>query len=251
MRPAGYDVIIRQAERALGFLELSLGDAAAAHVVLERLIARSGVGHPVAQAAAADEIEALLETGRFAEAETLLAAFATQAERTRRPRASAAVARSAAFAAAARGDLDEALGHADHAVALAPASEPLEQGRAVLVLGLVARRAKRRGAAREALESAVAIFDAIPAPLWAQRARAELGRIGGRRGSAGELTPSEQRVADLAVAGKKNREIAAELFITVHTVEKTLTRAYAKLGVRSRTELARRLADAEAKPTQE
>jgi DNA-binding NarL/FixJ family response regulator len=136
-------------------------------------------------------------------------------------------------------------------VELARASEPLEHGRAVLVLGLVARRAKRRGAAREALESAVGIFDAIPAPLWAQRARAELGRIGGRRGSAGELTPSEQRVADLAVAGKKNREIAAELFITVHTVEKTLTRAYAKLGVRSRTELARRLADAEAKPTQE
>jgi DNA-binding CsgD family transcriptional regulator len=248
MRPVGYDVIVRSAERALGFLELSLGDAAAAHAVLEPLIMRSGLGHPTAEAAAADEIEALLGMGKVADAETLLAAFAAQAERTRRPRASAAAARSAALAAAARDDLDEALGHADRAVMLAAAAEPLEQGRALLVLGLVRRRAKRRRGAREALESALAVFDALPAPLWAQRTRAELERIGGRRGSAGELTPSERRVADLVLAGKTNREIATELFITVHTVEKALTRAYGKLGVRSRTELARKLADLKATP---
>jgi DNA-binding CsgD family transcriptional regulator len=248
MRPAGYDVIVRQAERALGFLEISLGDAAAAHAVLEPLITGSGLRHPTAEAAAADEIEALLGMGRVADAEALLAAFAAQTKRSRRPRASAAVPRCGALTAAARDDLDEARLQAERAVALTTASEPLEQGRALLVLGLVARRAKRRRAAREALESAVGVFDSVPAPLWAQRARAELERIGGRRGSAGELTPSEQRVADLAVAGKTNREIAAELFITVHTVEKALTRAYAKFGVRSRTELARRLADTEAKP---
>jgi DNA-binding CsgD family transcriptional regulator len=246
MRPVGYDVIVRQAERALGFLELSLGDAAAAHAVLEPLITRSGLGHPTAEAAAADEIEALLGMGRAADAEALLAAFAAQAERSRRPRASAAVARSAALVAAARGDLEEALAHAERAVALSAASEPLERGRALFVLGLVARRAKRRRVAREALESALGIFDAFPAPLWAERARAELERIGGRRGSVGELTPSERRVADLVLAGKTNREIATELFVTVHTVEKALTRAYAKLGVRSRTELARRLTDVEA-----
>jgi DNA-binding CsgD family transcriptional regulator len=250
MRPVGYDVIVRSAERALGFLELSLGDAAAADAVLEPLITRSGLGHPTAEAAAADEIEALLGMGRVADAEALLAAFAAQAERTRRPRASAAVARSAALAAAAHDDLDEALGHADRAVVLAAALEPLEQGRALLVLGLVRRRAKRRRAAREALESALGVFDALPAPLWAQRARTELERIGGRRGSPGELTPSEQRVADLVLAGKTNREIATELFVTVHTVEKALTRAYAKLGVRSRTELARRLVGQEAMPAE-
>jgi DNA-binding CsgD family transcriptional regulator len=251
MRPVGYDVIVRSAERALGFLELSLGNAAAADAVLEPLITRSGVGHPTAEAAAADEIEALLGMGRDADAEALLAAFAAQAERTRRPRAAAAVVRSAALAVAARGDLEEALGHADHAVVLAAASEPLERGRALLVLGLVRRRAKRRRAAREALESALGVFDALPAPLWAQRARLELERIGGRRGSAGELTPSERRVADLVLAGKTNREIATELFITLHTVEKTLTRTYGKLGVRSRTELARLLADREATPAGE
>jgi DNA-binding CsgD family transcriptional regulator len=250
MRPVGYDAIVRQAERALGFLELSLGDAAAAHAVLEPLISRSGLGNPWAEAAAADEIEALLAIGRVADADALLVAFAAQAERTRRPRAAAAVARSAALVAAARDDLDEALGQAARAVVLAAPSEPLEQGRALLVLGLVSRRAKRRRAAREALERALAVFDALPAPLWTQRARAELERIGGRRGSAGELTPSERRVADLVLAGKTNREIASELFVTVHTVEKALTRTYAKLGVHSRTELARRLADMEAMPAE-
>jgi DNA-binding CsgD family transcriptional regulator len=250
MRPVGYDVIVRDAERALGFLELSLGDAAAAHAVLEPLITRSGLDHPVAEAAAADEIEALLGMGRVDDAEALMAGFAAQAARRRRPRALAAVARSAALVAAARDDLDEALAQAERAVALAAPSEPLERGRALLVHGLVDRRAKRRRAAREALETAVGTFDALPAPLWAQRARAELERIGGRRGSAGELTPSERRVADLVLAGKTNREIATELFVTVHTVEKALTRAYAKVGVRSRTELARRLAEVEAVPTE-
>ncbi|TML76205.1 MAG: hypothetical protein E6G12_07450, partial [Actinobacteria bacterium] len=202
MRPVGYDVIVGSAERALGFLELSLGDAAAAHAILEPLIARSGLGHPTAEAAAPDEIEALLGLGRIAHAQALLATFAAQAERTRRPRASAAVARSAALVTAARDDLDAALEHADHAVVLAAASEPFERGRALLVLGLVRRRAKRRRAAREALEGALSVFDTLPAPLWAQRARSELERIGGRRGSPGELTPSERRVADLVLAGK-------------------------------------------------
>jgi DNA-binding CsgD family transcriptional regulator len=250
MRPVGYDVIVRSAERALGFLELSLGDAAAAHAVLEPLITASGLSHPTAEAAAGDEIEALLGMGRVADAEALLAAFAAQVERTRRPRESAAHARSAALAVAARDDLDDALGHADRAVALAAPSEPLEHGRALLVLGLVSRRAKRRRVAREALESAIRVFDSVPAPLWAQRAHAELERVGGRRASAGELTPSERRVADLVLAGKTNREIATELFITVHTVEKALSRTYAKVGVRSRTELARRLADLEATPAE-
>jgi DNA-binding CsgD family transcriptional regulator len=250
MRPVGYDAIVRQAERALGFLELSLGDAAAAHAVLEPLVTRSGLGNPWADAAAPDEVEALLGLGRVADAEALFAAFAAQAERTCRPRASTGVARSAALLAAARDDLDQALGHADRAVALAAPSEPFERGRALLVLGLVSRRAKRRRAAREALESAIGVFDSLPAPLWAQRARAELERVGGRRGSPGELTPGERRVADLVATGKTNREIATELFVTVHTVEKTLSRAYAKLGVRSRTELARRLADLEATPAE-
>jgi DNA-binding NarL/FixJ family response regulator len=56
------------------------------------------------------------------------------------------------------------------------------------------------------------------------------------------MTPSERRVAELAADGLSNKEIAAALYIEVNTVEVHLARAYAKLGVRSRTQLAKRLA---------
>jgi DNA-binding NarL/FixJ family response regulator len=105
----------------------------------------------------------------------------------------------------------------------------------------VRRRAKQKRAAREALEAAAAAFDGIGAAGWADRARSELGRIGGRT-SADGLTPSERRVADLVDKGLTNAEVAATLFLAERTVASHLTHVYAKLGVRSRTELARRLA---------
>jgi len=81
------------------------------------------------------------------------------------------------------------------------------------------------------------------ARLWAERARAELERVGGRQPhSRAELTPSERRVAELAAEGLPNKEVAATLFVSVHTVEVHLSKAYAKLGVHSRTQLARQLA---------
>ena len=103
------------------------------------------------------------------------------------------------------------------------------------------RRAKQRGAARLALDRALAIFERLGAPLWAVKARDELGRIGGRAPSRGELTEAERRVAALVAEGRTNREVAAALFVTEHTVEGALTRAYRKLGIRSRAELAARL----------
>jgi DNA-binding CsgD family transcriptional regulator len=56
------------------------------------------------------------------------------------------------------------------------------------------------------------------------------------------LTPSERRVADLAAAGRTNRDVAQELFVTPKTVEVHLSNAYRKLGIRSRRELAGALA---------
>jgi DNA-binding NarL/FixJ family response regulator len=96
-------------------------------------------------------------------------------------------------------------------------------------------------AACESLQEAFAVFEELGARLWAERARAELGRIGGRAPNAGELTPTERRVAALVAAGRSNKEIASELFVTVRTVETHLTKVYAKLGVHSRTELVSRL----------
>jgi DNA-binding CsgD family transcriptional regulator len=120
--------------------------------------------------------------------------------------------------------------------------QPFERARTLLALGTVQRRAKQRAEARATLEAALAVFEELGAALWAERARAEIGRLGGRRArDRDELTETERRIAQLAADGRSNREIAGELFVSERTVEANLTRAYRKLGVRSRTELARRL----------
>ncbi len=81
------------------------------------------------------------------------------------------------------------------------------------------------------------------------RVEAEERRLGGRRGTSDELTGTEARVAELAGQGLRNAEIAAQLYVTPKTVEATLSRVYRKLGIRSRTELAGRLAAASADGT--
>ena len=107
-----------------------------------------------------------------------------------------------------------------------------------MALGVTKRRARHKRGAREAIEAALAAFEALGEVIWTKRARAELARIGGRTREDG-LTPAERRVAALVAEGRTNREVAAALFLTEHTVETSLTQIYRKLGVRSRTELAR------------
>ncbi len=118
---------------------------------------------------------------------------------------------------------------------------PFERARTLLIYGTILRRAKRRKGAREAIEAALSIFEGLPAPIWADNARAELARIGGRVTSGDGLTEGEGRIAELVAEGKSNKETAAALFLSVHTVEGALKRVYRKLGVRSRPELSRRL----------
>jgi DNA-binding NarL/FixJ family response regulator len=118
---------------------------------------------------------------------------------------------------------------------------PLDEARALLALGSVQRRARRQRDARASLERALAIFDGRGAPLWAEKARRELARLGGRPSAAAELTTSEQRVAELVAAGRTNKQAAAELFVSPKTVEGHLSSIYAKLGVHSRLELARKV----------
>ncbi|MEV6502937.1 helix-turn-helix transcriptional regulator [Streptomyces prunicolor] len=122
---------------------------------------------------------------------------------------------------------------------------PVDLVRALIALGAVERRARHRNAARTALGEALETATRIGAVPLAARARDELARLeAGDRDGEGrpELTPTEARVAELVGGGATNREVAAELFISVKTVEGTLSRIYRKVGVRSRTALAHAMA---------
>jgi DNA-binding CsgD family transcriptional regulator/tetratricopeptide (TPR) repeat protein len=229
----------------LGFLELSLGEPEAA---LEQLRAanelREKVGHgePGQYWELPDLLDALVAVGELEEAEALRVPWAERAEALDRVWALAISKRVDALVSAARGDVDGALGDLDAALQLHERTQdPFQLARTLLAKGTVQRRAQQRSSARETLDRALGLFDQLGAPLWAERARVELGRIGGRAPSRGELTPSERRVAELVVAGRTNREVAAELFLSERTVESHLTHIYAKLGVRSRVGLARTL----------
>jgi DNA-binding CsgD family transcriptional regulator len=122
---------------------------------------------------------------------------------------------------------------------------PLEHGRTLLEKGSIERRAKRKAAAKQTLEQAVELLEPIGAQIWVSRARDELSRIGLRRARVTEgLTPAQERVAELVVAGSSNAEIARELHMSLRTVESHLTRVYQEHEVKSRTQLVAALAAA-------
>jgi DNA-binding CsgD family transcriptional regulator len=145
--------------------------------------------------------------------------------------------------ATAEGDLEGAFSaYAEAIEALDGVDFPFELGRTLLCLGSARRRARHKRLARDALEEASAIFERLGARLWAPKAESELRRISGRpRASEKDLTEMESRVAALAAGGRSNKEIAAALFVSVHTVSAHLSRVYGKLGIRSRAQLAARL----------
>ncbi len=200
-----------------------------------------GFREPAVPLYRADYVEALLELGRFEEALAVLDPWEIDAERLGREWARAEVIRCRGLVAAARGDVGEARRLLEEAVEMHEAvGDPFARNRALLALGALLRRALKRGAARDALERSLAGFETLGARRWVEKASAELGSVGGRTREAG-LTSAELRVAELVARGRTNREVAAMLFLSERTVESHLTHAYAKLGVRSRTELARAL----------
>jgi DNA-binding CsgD family transcriptional regulator len=190
----------------------------------------------------ANAIEALIELGQVGRARDLLDAFEVHGDPFVGVWTAATAARCRGLVRAAESDLgeaflalEEALEHHDRL------AEPFELGRTRLVLGVLQRRSKRRMGARESLRRALEVFDDLGAMLWSSKARAELDRIGGRVPDRWRLTHTERKVAELASIGRTNREIAASLYLSPKTVEVNLTRIYRKLGIRSRTELARRV----------
>jgi DNA-binding CsgD family transcriptional regulator len=132
----------------------------------------------------------------------------------------------------------QALGHHQRA------QRPFERARTELAYGEFLRRARRRVDARAHLAAALQTFEQLGAGPWAERARLELrasGQTARRRdpSTALALTPQELQVARFVAQGLPTREVAAQLFLSPRTIDFHLRNVFAKLGIRSRTELAR------------
>lgn len=237
----GWPVGVNESTWMLGAIAVGEGDMGAAVEHLAPLIPMIGA-MPVLElplaVAVPDIVEAMVGVGRTGEVASLADRLLDRGLQTARPWSIALGGRCVALVRAAEGDLIAAEKAALVAVdAHVHLSMPFELARTLLVLGQVQRRAGHRRAARESLGRARRTFEELGAPTWAERAARELRRIGVRRSVDG-LTDGEAAIVALAATGVRNKDIAARLFISVRTVESNLARAYRKLGVGSKAELA-------------
>ena len=230
----------------LGLAELSTGDHVEACRHLERipeLAEKMGMQDPNRLLFRGDLVEALIGAGRLEDAQHHLEQLQERAEELNRTRALAVAARCQAMLTNQRGDLDEAMSAIERSLEFHDKipDQPFELARTLLTKGIVERRAKQRGAARESLGRAVKLFVELGTPVWADKAEAEAKRIGGRAPSTDALTPTEEQVAALVAEGLSNKEVADRLFLSIKTVEANLSRIYRKMEVRSRTQLAQKI----------
>ncbi|WP_254909652.1 helix-turn-helix transcriptional regulator, partial [Micromonospora sp. NBS 11-29] len=237
------DAWSRRLHRQLtGLVALGTGDwatSAAAYGALAADLDGSGIAEPLGQRFEPDWIEACVGAGDLDTAHAALARLARRHARLPRPWTTLGLARSRVLLAGATGaDPSDALVALAEVRAVVPATVlPLDRARCLLVAGRAYRRARRRREARAALDAAIGEFDALGASGFADRARAELGRIGARTAASTTMTATEERVARLAARGQTNRAIADALYISPKTVEANLARVYRKLGIASRAEL--------------
>lgn len=228
----------------LALVAVGNGDAPTAAGLFDRAQQQSvrlGWGEPSLRWWSADAVELYLELGRREDAAGMLDRWEADAVRVERRWTLAHVTRCRALVAAADGDVERSAALLEQAIAEhREVGDPFGEARALLALGVVRRRRRQKRPARDVIELALAGFGSIGAVGWAQAAHEELGRVGGRTRVDG-LTPAERRVAALVAEGRTNREVAAALFLGERTIASHLTHIYAKLGVRSRTELARKV----------
>jgi DNA-binding CsgD family transcriptional regulator len=233
----------------LGFLEVSLGNYDAALTTLRPLLSKFEAlprGMEIISASCVpDAIEAMIELGRLEEAEPFVDMLEREGRRLDRPWQLAVGARCRGMLLAAHGDLDAANVATQRALAEhRRLPMPFERARTQLLLGQIQRRQLQK-IASTSLKAALRTFEELNTPLWASRAQMLLDHTSIRPSRSAVLSPTEQRVAELAATGMTNRDVAAALSISPKTVEANLSRVYHKLDIRSRTELGRHIAQAQ------
>ena len=193
-----------------------------------------------------DLVEAAARSGDLDRAKDAARAFAAWADLAAQPWARAVAQRCLALTS----DDDTAERHYLAAVAAHEHDgRPFERARTQLVYGEWLRRDRRRRDARAHLLDALDAFNDLGAPSWARRATVEIAATGApaparpaRRGHAlSQLTPQELQVIRLAATGLSNRDIGAQMFLSPRTVGYHLYKVFPKLGVTSRSQLARLL----------
>jgi DNA-binding CsgD family transcriptional regulator len=242
--PLGDRLDVVASRRILGLAALAEGDYESAVQELgegARLLREIGIGNPGFYPVLPDAVEALARTGDLTGAVELLEHLESQARSVGSAWAATVAERSHGLVLLSCGETERAASLLERAAAsFDELGHRPDAARALLALGQARWRGGRRTLATEALEDAREQFAGMGAALWEQRASEELARVSTHRGTD-ELTPVERRVAALVVSGRKNREVAQELFLSIATVEAHLTRIYRKLEIRSRSELARAL----------
>lgn len=234
------------AEFTLGLLDHAagrMGDAANRVARLAGTDALAGSRSAEFAATIPEIVAILVEAGRVGEAAALGQGLARRSVQLA-PWSDAAASLCLGLVAHASGRMDEAGSLLAAARAgFTDIGAPWELAQTLVAEGSLLRRMGHRRDAGALLDQAIMIFDGLGAEPSARRAREELRRARPRRRHDDSLTGAETRVASLVAQGMTNREIAAQQFTTVATVEAHLTRIYSKLGIRSRTDLARRVSD--------
>ncbi|MDT5340010.1 MAG: hypothetical protein QOD90_5515 [Mycobacterium sp.] len=231
-----------------GFLEVSLGRYEEALAVLEPLLTGISLTPRATEIISAwflpDAIEAMVQLGRLDDAEVWVNRIEDNGIRLDRPWMLSVGGRCRGMLQTARADLVGAMTTTERAMVQHDrVPMPFERARTQLLLGQLQRRLRRQDEAASTLTAALADFERLGTPLWAQRARDQLAGLDVGVRHVATLTPAELRIARLASSGMTNRDVAATLFVSPKTVEANLSRVYQKLGIHSRAELGSRTAE--------
>lgn len=253
----GDQMYLSRALAALGYAQFVAGDAPAAVAALSRvreLEQALGITDPARGRWHGDLAEALVLVGEPGEAQRVIDAAREHALRLDRESVLAVLDRSEALVRAARGETEAAVAQLTSAQdRLAKLGNGLEEARAAFALA----RLRTRRPGPTSYDEAARLFRRCRALPWLRRVDAAATARPVQRDAvpAGPDGPAvldglaamERQVASLVMEGATNREIAARLFVSVKTVEATLTRVYRKLGIRSRVDIVRLAAGRRAK----